>query len=118
MWFSCAFLFPSCLPSFSLTHSLFPRKDYTLIDHLAHFDRERIPERVVHAKGAGAFGYFEVGRWCWGWVLVLLPLGVLLLLVLAVVLVLVGEGCLFVDAVSSPCAVACYQFRGETYVAP
>jgi catalase len=31
-----------------------------LIDHLAHFDRERIPERVVHAKGAGAFGYFEV----------------------------------------------------------
>lgn len=34
-------------------------KDFTLIDHLAHFDRERIPERVVHAKGAGAFGYFE-----------------------------------------------------------
>jgi len=27
---------------------------------LAHFDRERIPERVVHAKGAGAHGYFEV----------------------------------------------------------
>ncbi|XP_025835525.1 catalase-like [Agrilus planipennis] len=27
---------------------------------MAHFDRERIPERVVHAKGAGAFGYFEV----------------------------------------------------------
>jgi len=24
-----------------------------LIDKLAHFDRERIPERVVHAKGAG-----------------------------------------------------------------
>lgn len=35
-------------------------KDFTLIDHLAHFDRERIPERVVHAKGGGAFGYFEV----------------------------------------------------------
>ena len=34
-------------------------KDFTLIDHLAAFDRERIPERVVHAKGAGAFGYFE-----------------------------------------------------------
>lgn len=34
-------------------------QDHTLIDHLAHFDRERIPERVVHAKGAGAFGYFE-----------------------------------------------------------
>uniref|UniRef100_K3X6S3 Catalase n=1 Tax=Globisporangium ultimum (strain ATCC 200006 / CBS 805.95 / DAOM BR144) TaxID=431595 RepID=K3X6S3_GLOUD len=35
-------------------------QDFALIDHLAHFDRERIPERVVHAKGAGAFGYFEV----------------------------------------------------------
>lgn len=34
--------------------------DTTLVDTLAHFDRERIPERVVHAKGAGAFGYFEV----------------------------------------------------------
>ena len=34
-------------------------QDFTLLDHLAHFDRERIPERVVHAKGAGAFGYFE-----------------------------------------------------------
>jgi catalase len=27
---------------------------------MAKFDRERIPERVVHAKGAGAFGYFTV----------------------------------------------------------
>ena len=35
-------------------------EDFALLDHLAHFDRERIPERVVHAKGAGAFGYFEV----------------------------------------------------------
>ena len=35
-------------------------QDHVLIDELAHFDRERIPERVVHAKGAGAFGYFEV----------------------------------------------------------
>ncbi|KAL1130974.1 hypothetical protein AAG570_012215, partial [Ranatra chinensis] len=35
-------------------------QDFSLIDELAHFDRERIPERVVHAKGAGAFGYFEV----------------------------------------------------------
>ena len=32
------------------------------MDHLAHFDRERIPERVVHAKGSGALGYFEVSR--------------------------------------------------------
>jgi catalase len=30
-----------------------------LIDKLAHFDRERIPERVVHAKGSGAHGFFE-----------------------------------------------------------
>lgn len=34
-------------------------QDYFLLEKLAHFDRERIPERVVHAKGAGAFGYFE-----------------------------------------------------------
>lgn len=34
-------------------------QDFQLIEKLAHFDRERIPERVVHAKGAGAFGYFE-----------------------------------------------------------
>lgn len=27
---------------------------------MSHFDRERIPERVVHAKGAGAFGYLEI----------------------------------------------------------
>jgi catalase len=31
-----------------------------LIEKLAHFDRERIPERVVHVKGAGAHGYFQV----------------------------------------------------------
>ncbi|KAG2784919.1 Catalase [Phytophthora cactorum] len=35
-------------------------QDFELIDHLSHFDRERVPERVVHAKGGGAFGYFEV----------------------------------------------------------
>jgi catalase len=35
-------------------------QDFNLIDKLAHFDRERIPERVVHAKGAAAHGYFEV----------------------------------------------------------
>lgn len=34
--------------------------DTYLIEKLAHFTRERIPERVVHAKGAGAYGYFEV----------------------------------------------------------
>ncbi|KZP13984.1 catalase [Athelia psychrophila] len=35
-------------------------QDFHHIDLLAHFDRERIPERVVHAKGAGAHGVFEV----------------------------------------------------------
>ncbi|KAM3519476.1 hypothetical protein MY4038_009776 [Beauveria bassiana] len=35
-------------------------QDFHLIDTLAHFDRERIPERVVHAKGAGAYGEFVV----------------------------------------------------------
>lgn len=35
-------------------------QDVHFLDEMAHFDRERIPERVVHAKGAGAFGYFEV----------------------------------------------------------
>ncbi|HVP89630.1 MAG TPA: catalase [Terriglobales bacterium] len=35
-------------------------EDVHLLEKLAHFDRERIPERVVHAKGAGAHGYFEV----------------------------------------------------------
>jgi len=35
-------------------------QDIHLMEKLAHFDRERIPERVVHAKGAGAGGYFEV----------------------------------------------------------
>jgi len=34
--------------------------DVHLHDKLSHFNRERIPERVVHAKGAGAHGYFEV----------------------------------------------------------
>lgn len=35
-------------------------EDIHLVEKLAHFNRERIPERVVHAKGAGAGGYFEV----------------------------------------------------------
>ncbi|CBY02384.1 similar to peroxisomal catalase [Plenodomus lingam JN3] len=33
-------------------------QDHHLIDLLSHFDRERIPERVVHAKGAGAHGTY------------------------------------------------------------
>src|SRR5205807_6495250 len=35
-------------------------QDFHLIEKMAHFNRERIPERVVHAKGAGAFGAFTV----------------------------------------------------------
>ncbi|MBL8022496.1 MAG: catalase [Leptospirales bacterium] len=35
-------------------------QDMHLIEKLAHFNRERIPERVVHAKGAGAYGTFTV----------------------------------------------------------
>lgn len=34
-------------------------QDFHLVDLLSHFDRERIPERVVHAKGAGAHGVFK-----------------------------------------------------------
>ncbi|NWU89216.1 CATA Catalase, partial [Upupa epops] len=35
-------------------------QDVVFTKDLAHFNRERIPERVMHAKGAGAFGFFEV----------------------------------------------------------
>lgn len=34
-------------------------KDFILREKLTHFDHERIPERVVHARGSGAHGYFE-----------------------------------------------------------
>jgi len=34
-------------------------QDFHHIDLLSHFDRERIPERVVHAKGGGAHGVYE-----------------------------------------------------------
>ena len=34
--------------------------DHYLIEQMANFNRERIPERQPHAKGGGAFGYFEV----------------------------------------------------------
>jgi catalase len=37
-------------------------QDVHLLEKLAHFNRERVPERVVHAKGAGAHGYFEVTK--------------------------------------------------------
>ena len=33
-------------------------EDFLLFEKMAHFNRERVPERVVHAKGSGAHGYF------------------------------------------------------------
>jgi catalase len=35
-------------------------QDLLLIEKMAHFNRERIPERVLHAKGSGAHGTFEI----------------------------------------------------------
>ena len=35
-------------------------QDHHLLEKLARFNRERIPERVVHARGSGAHGVFEV----------------------------------------------------------
>jgi catalase len=34
-------------------------ENYQFLEKISHFDRERVPERVVHARGAGAHGYFE-----------------------------------------------------------
>src|SRR5690606_26728720 len=34
-------------------------ENYHFIEKISHFDREEIPERIVHARGSGAFGYFE-----------------------------------------------------------
>ena len=33
--------------------------NYNFLEKISHFDRERIPERVVHARGTGAHGFFE-----------------------------------------------------------
>lgn len=33
-------------------------EDFLLFEKMAHFNRERVPERVVHAKGSAAYGYF------------------------------------------------------------
>ena len=39
-------------------------ENYHFLEKISHFDRERIPERVVHARGAVAYGYFEAtGTW-------------------------------------------------------
>ena len=43
-------------------------QDHFLLEKMAQFNRERVPERVVHAKGGGAHGFFEVTEdvreWC------------------------------------------------------
>ena len=39
-------------------------ENYHFIEKISHFDRERIPERVVHARGATAFGFFEATGTC------------------------------------------------------
>ena len=34
-------------------------EDFILREKITHFDHERIPERIVHARGSGAHGFFE-----------------------------------------------------------
>ena len=41
------------------THGPTALEDFHLREKIFHFDHERIPERVVHARGFGAHGYFE-----------------------------------------------------------
>ncbi|MGW3463951.1 catalase [Streptomyces olivaceoviridis] len=39
-------------------------ENYQFLEKISHFDRERIPERVVHARGVTAYGFFEAyGAW-------------------------------------------------------
>jgi catalase len=63
------------LPAASDDHSLTVGPDGPIVLHdhyamqkMAQFNRERVPERVVHAKGGGAHGFFELtedaGQWC------------------------------------------------------
>src|SRR5207342_2216506 len=37
-------------------------KDFILREKITHFDHERIPERIVHARGSAAHGYFELTK--------------------------------------------------------
>jgi catalase len=39
-------------------------EDFVLREKITHFDHERIPERIVHARGSGAFGYFQCYESC------------------------------------------------------
>lgn len=39
-------------------------ENYQYLEKISHFDRERVPERVVHARGVTAYGFFEAyGKW-------------------------------------------------------
>lgn len=44
------------------SHGPLLMQDVHLMEKMAHFNRERVPERVVHAKGAGAYGRFTVNN--------------------------------------------------------
>jgi catalase len=35
-------------------------EDFILREKITHFDHERIPERIVHARGSGAYRFFEL----------------------------------------------------------
>ncbi|RYF72126.1 MAG: catalase, partial [Comamonadaceae bacterium] len=37
-------------------------EDFVLREKITHFDHERIPERIVHARGSAAHGYFELTK--------------------------------------------------------
>ena len=37
-------------------------QDFAMREKIFHFDHERIPERIVHARGSGAHGYFELTK--------------------------------------------------------
>ncbi|HOZ24946.1 MAG TPA: catalase, partial [Thermomonas sp.] len=37
-------------------------EDFILREKITHFDHERIPERIVHARGSAAHGYFELTK--------------------------------------------------------
>jgi catalase len=47
--------------------------DAYIVQKMQHFNRERVPERVVHAKGSGAFCFFEVTEDVTQWTKASLP---------------------------------------------
>jgi catalase len=54
---------PATSDEFSITVGTggpIPLHDHYVVQKMQHFNRERVPERVVHAKGGGAHGFFEV----------------------------------------------------------